>query len=205
MKPLRIATSLLLAAALAAGEALVACDTETATTCLVENGYPAVPPEGPSANQTIVYRAWWVATYYAEPVPGGASSTEERAVPAIDFAYALLAPGWDPASAAPPSKLIVVKSKAPLGIARGETLRIVVSDQSFAGSCAAQQPLVQAEIDFITQSIFPGEFAGATYDARTCTTILAAPNGGASAESDGGAASEAGPGDGSASDGGDAG
>jgi hypothetical protein len=148
--------------------ASAACETEDASMAVVDNGYPAASSGGPAA-QTVVYRAWWVATYFPEPVAPAGTSIEQRSIPASDFAYAVLAPGWDPASATPPAQLVVVKSKAPLSLTRGDTLQIVINDQTFDGSCAAQQPLSQEDADFITQRIFPGELAGVTYDAKTCT------------------------------------
>jgi hypothetical protein len=172
-----LAVSLL---AVAVAATLAACDTEDASKAVVDNGYPA--PSGVPARQTVVYRAWWVATYFPDPVAGASTSTEQRSVPASDFAYAVLAPNWDPASATPPATFVVVKSKAPLSVARGDTLHIVVDDQTFTGSCAAGQPLSQEEADFITQRIFPGEFANVTYEAKTCTSTPAA-----SAASDAGA------------------
>ncbi len=151
----------------------VACDTEDATMTVLDNAYPASPDGGGDpATQTVVYRAWWVTTYFSAPVPAGMSSDVERTVPVADFAYAVLAPKWDPASATPPANLVVVKSKAPLAIDRGDTLHIAVSDQTFMGNCASNQPLSQDDADFITQRIFPGEFANVTYDAKTCTTTL---------------------------------
>ena len=147
---------------------LAACETEDASKAVVENGYPRLAPGGDPANQIVVYRAWWVATYFPDPVAGGATSAEQRSVPASDYAYAVLAPGWEEATGTPPSELVVVKSKAPLSLARGETLHILVDDQTFAGRCVANQPLSQDEADLITQRIFPGEFAGMTYDAATC-------------------------------------
>jgi hypothetical protein len=158
--------------------ALAACDTEDPSKAVVDNGFPA-------SSGTVVYRAWWVATYFADPVAGGATSTEQRSVPASDFAYAVLAPGWDPASGTAPATFVFVKSKAPLSVARGDTLHIVVDDQTFTGSCAANQPLSQDEADFITQRIFPGELGTMVYDAKTCALAPAA-----SAASD--AASDAG-------------
>jgi hypothetical protein len=169
MSSLRSLSVLVAAATLAGAVALVACEGETPTHAVVDNAYPAVAEGAGPATQTVVYRAWWVATYFDEPVAGGATSAEQRSVPATDFAYAVLAPGWDPANQTPPSRLVVVKSKAPLSIARGEVLHIAISDQTFTGSCSAGQPLSQEEADFVTQSIFPGEFANVTYDAKTCT------------------------------------
>jgi len=163
------ASSLLpaLAVALVLAIALAACETEDASHAVVDNVY--------AAPHAVVYRAWWVATYFPDPVPATMTSAEQRSVPATDFAYAVLAPDWDPWSATAPSKLVVLKSKAPLALARGETLHIVVDDRTFVGSCAAGQPLSQDDADFITQRIFPGEFAGATYDAKTCTTTSTSP------------------------------
>jgi len=97
----------------------------------------------------------------------------------------VLAPDWDPASKTPPTRFVVLQSKAPLALRRGETLHIVVDDQTFTGSCAAQQPLSQDDADFITQRIFPAEFANATYDAKTCTTTPTSTT--AAAASDAGA------------------
>ncbi|CAN5924441.1 hypothetical protein BH11MYX4_BH11MYX4_39680 [soil metagenome] len=162
---------LLLASLSSAALSLVACDTETASSSVIDNGYPAPPADGSDpAKQTVVYRAWWFATYYPAPIPGGASSDVQRAVPASDVAYAVLAPGWDPASTTPPPRLVVVRSKAPLAVARCDLLRIVFSDTTFTGDCAAGQPLSQDEADFVTQRIFPGVFTDMTYDAKTCTT-----------------------------------
>ena len=161
MNRIRSLSALLLTALAATGLGLVACDTEDASSSVVDNAYP---------ESTVVYRAWWFATYYASPIPGGASSDIQRAVPASDFAYAVLAPGWDPASETPPTNLVVVKSKAPFAVERGALVHVTVSDATFAGNCAASQPLSQEEADFITQSIFPGLFTDKIYDAKTCTT-----------------------------------
>ncbi len=147
--------------------ALAACETEDPSKAVVDNAYVA--------PHAVVYRAWWVATYFPDPVPGATTSAEQRSVPASDFAYAVLAPDWDPASSTPPARFVALKSKSPLALARGETLHIVVDDRTFVGSCAAGQPLSQDDADFITQRIFPAEFANATYDARTCTTSTTAP------------------------------
>jgi hypothetical protein len=153
---------------------LAACETEDPSKAVVDNGYPATAEGADPAHQTVVYRAWWVATYFGEPVGGGSTSTEQRSVPASDVAYAVLAPDWDPASATPPARFVFVRSKAPLSVARGDTLHIVVDDGTFTGNCAAGQPLSQDDADFITQRIFPGEIGTATYDAKTCTMTPAA-------------------------------
>jgi hypothetical protein len=169
MNRARITSLLGLVSALSLGTHLAACETEAPTKAVVENAYPAPVDGADPAHQTVVYRAWWVTTYFPEAVPAGASSTEQRSVPAADFAYALLAKGWDPSSTTPPTAFVVVKSKAPLSVARGEVLPIVVSDATFSGNCAANAPLSQEDADFITQRLFPREFSGFTYNAKTCT------------------------------------
>ena len=192
MTPHRSLAFFLSAAVLCGAAALVACETATPTSAVVDNAYAAVPDGGDPAAQTVVYRAWWVATYFPDPVAGGTTSAEQRSVPATELAYALLAPGWDPASTTPPSRLIVVRSKAPLESVRGEVLHIAVSDQTFTGNCVAGQPLSQEDADFVTQRIFPGPFANVTYDAKTCTSTPVATDAGAEGGAEAGA--DAGPG-----------
>ena len=178
MNPFRALSVLFFAAFGLSAAVIAACDSETATTAVVENGYSAPPDGGDPAKQTVVYRAWWVATYFPDPVAGGMASSELRTIPGSDFAYAVLAPGWDPACTSPPTSFVVVKSKSPLTVDRSEVLHVAISDQTFTGNCAAKQPLSQAEADFITQSIFPGEFMNATYDAKTCVTTPVPMDGG---------------------------
>ena len=159
---------------------LAACETADPTFAVVENAYPEVPDGGDPAERMVVYKVWWVATMFSDPVAPGVSSEEVRSVSAFGVAIALLAPGWDPESGAPPTTLIPVKSKEVLKVKRGETLRIKISDETFGGNCAAKQAMVQADADFITERIFPGDFANVHYDAKTCTrTPIAAPDAGA--------------------------
>ena len=132
---------------------LAACETETPTSAVVDNQLPA-PIE--------VRRVWWEPTYFADLVPSGSTSAELRTVPETGLAYALVAePGSD--------ALVILRSREPLTVARGEALRIVVSDATFAGRCAAGSPLAQADADFVAERIFPVELDGRTYDAATCT------------------------------------
>jgi len=159
-----VATALLVASSFAS-----ACKTEDPSRVAIENAYPAPSADAGSVPANVVYHAWWSATYFAHPVAPGATSEEERAVPATDTVYVVLAPGWDPSSEAPPTSLVALKSKTPLSIGRGDLLTIRVSDELFTGNCAAQQPLTQDDADFVTQRIFPGDFEGYTYDAKTCT------------------------------------
>jgi hypothetical protein len=170
MSPYRTLVVTLSLGAAAMTASLVACETPDPTMALVENAYPVPSDPGDSAAQVVVYKAWWATTLFNEPVVPGAASDQERSVPESDFVYALLAPGWDPGSGSRPTKLIAVKSKQKIAATRGDTLHIVVSDGTFAGSCDAVQVLSQEDADFITQRIFPGDFADTTYDAKTCTS-----------------------------------
>jgi hypothetical protein len=146
--------------------AAAACDTEDATMVVADDDY---------APGTTVYKVWWLTTLMPDAVAPGAEGQPERTVPGSDTAYAVLAPGWDPMSSAPPQRLVFVKSAAPLAVARGDTLHVHVSADAFVGDCAAGKPLSQDDADFITQRIFPAEIAGMTYDAATCTATPAPP------------------------------
>jgi hypothetical protein len=148
----------------------IGCDTENATSVVVDNDYPAVPDGGDPSNEVTVFKVWWVTSLLPDAVAPGNEGQPERTVPSSDFAYAVLAPGWDPSSPAPPTRFIAAKSNVPLGAARGDVLHVHVSDATFHGDCAAGNALSQDEADFITQSIFPGEFSRVSYDAATCTT-----------------------------------
>jgi hypothetical protein len=150
--------------------AIAGCDTSDATFSVIDNRYPAPPDGGDPATQTAIYQGWWSVTLFTTPVAAGAESDPERAITSTETAYALLAPGWNPSSGAPPAKLIPVMSPQELHVARGDTLHIVVSDDTMIGNCAAGKPLTQDQADFITGSIFPGPFAGMIYDAATCIT-----------------------------------
>ena len=155
---------------------VAACETPDPTKAVVDNGYPVIADGGPPAASVVVYKAWWAATLFDDPVAPGETSDEKRSVPESDFVYALLAPGWDPASGSPPTKLVAMKSKQKLAATRGDTLRIVVSDGTFAGNCAANQPLSQEDADFVTQRIFPGSFANVVYSAQSCASLVPAPD-----------------------------
>jgi hypothetical protein len=137
-----------------------ACDTETPTSAVVDND-----------STNTVYKAWWSTSLFATPIAASKESESERAIPATDFVYALLAPGWDPASGPAPTRLVVVRSKDPLSVVRGDELHIHVSDATFVGNCETGPLLSQDDADFITQRIFPGDFVGVAYDAATCTTV----------------------------------
>jgi hypothetical protein len=146
----------------------VGCETEDPSDVVVDNDY-AVSDAGDAAAGTTVVEAWWAVTLLPEAVAPGAEGQAERTVPNEDFAYAVLAPGWDPSSATPPVKLLAVRSADKLAVGRGETLHVHVSPDTFVGDCTTGRVLSQDEADFITQRIFPGVFAGRSYDARTCT------------------------------------
>src|SRR5262245_5195608 len=104
----------------------------SAAVLLAPAGCDDAPTEAPVANAytgdsaPVVYRAWWVTTLFPDPVVVQATSAIERTIPATDFAYVLLAPGWSPDAAAPPARLVALKSREKLAAKRGELLRIEV-------------------------------------------------------------------------------
>ena len=148
------------------------CDTADPTSAVVDNGFPAVDADLP---ETYVYKVWWSVTLFADPVAPGGSSDVNRVVAGREYAYALLAPHWSPSLGAPPAQLIAVKTKHPITAARGDAVHIVIADGTIDGDCAADSHLSQADADLITTAIFPGDFAGATYDPGTCTVTAIAP------------------------------
>jgi hypothetical protein len=159
MKMTSIKSSLSVLVLAAATLPLSACD-DTPSTVMVENTYSTI----------TVYKTWWATTLIADPVAPGGTSAVERTVPRDDYAYTLLAPGWTPGSAAPPATLIAARSAEMLLVARGDLLRIVVSDDTFVGNCAAGKPLDADSAQLIVERIFPDDFAGVTYDPATCAT-----------------------------------
>jgi hypothetical protein len=162
----------------------VACDTETPTMVVADNDYPVVPDGGDTAQQMTVFKVWWVTSLLPDAVPPGSEGQAQRTVPGTDFAYAVLAPGWDPLSPVQPARFIAAKSAVMLSASRGDTLHVHVSDAAFVGNCAAGMPLSQDDADFIVQRIFPGEFAGAAYDAKTCTSVSMTTDAGADRAND---------------------
>jgi hypothetical protein len=174
-----------LAALLSAG-ALPACEGEDETTAVVDNAYPI----DPTASITV-YKVWWQVTLFSDPVGPGQSSRELRAAPATDYAYALLAPGWDPESPSPPKRLWLARSAFPLSVNRGRTLHVTVSDEFFVGDCHGTRRLAQADADFIAERIFPDEAAGRRYDATACAFVGDATDAGGE-QADGGDALDAG-------------
>jgi hypothetical protein len=145
---LRIALAIFLFASLTVG-----CNDEP-TTVRVANGYQ---------DGGTVLKVWWLTTLLDAPVAAADLSKTERAIPGSDVAYALFAPAVSPAA------MIALRSKQPLRAAAHELLTIEVSDDLFAGNCAAGQPLTDDEARSIVESIFPGDFAGVSYDAASCT------------------------------------
>ncbi len=140
---------------------LLAAGCEVPSTNLVAaNAYPS----------TYVYAAFWQVAI-ATPIAPGATSNPLPVVSAsANRAYALLAPGWDPASGAMPTSFVALESIDGFAVHLGDTLDITIGDATFAGNCTAGSVLSQADADFITQRVFATEFAGFTYDAATCTT-----------------------------------
>jgi hypothetical protein len=148
---------------------LAGCNTSEPTTAVLSNEYPSAGDAG-SADSMPVYKGWWSVAQFPEPVPAGQVSDPVRIVQGSDYGYALLAPGWEPSSSTPPTTLIALRSARKMSVGRGELLTFVVSEQAAIGDCAAGNPLTQEDADYITQRIFPGEFAGLSYDASSCTT-----------------------------------
>lgn len=165
------ALPLLFVVAAGAAATLFACESEDPTKGVLVNAYPEVPDGGDPARQIVVYKAWWGTTLFNEPLVPGASSEERRVVPEFGIVYALLAPGWDPESGVAPTKLVAMRSKAEFGVTRSDNIEIPVSDATFFGLCDSKQALTQEDADFVTQRIFPGDFADVTYDAATCTSV----------------------------------
>jgi hypothetical protein len=172
MRLARLLLSVSLAAALG-------CDDDP-TSVVVDNDYPVSPDaaagEMTAYTETTVYKAWWGTSLLPDPVAPGGEGQPERTVPYSDYAYAVLAPGWDPQSSTAPPTFVAVRSAMPLSAPRGSTLHIHVSNGTFIGDCSANEPLTQDEATFIAQSIFPDEFnaPGLAYDAATCTMKPAA-------------------------------
>ncbi|MEO8902632.1 MAG: hypothetical protein ABI488_11545 [Polyangiaceae bacterium] len=168
--------------ALVCSSLLWACEPSDPAQAVFDNQYPAADA-GTAATMTV-YKGWWAVAQLPEPVSPGTESDPVRVVQGSDYAYALLAPDWDPESGAPPPSLLPVRTTAKLSVHRGDTLDIVISDATVLGNCAAGKALSQKDADFITQRIFPGEFAGLSYDAATCVTSAdAASAAGAAGES----------------------
>ena len=137
---------------------------DTASSVVVTNGY----------GDAVVQKVWWNQTLILGAIDPGATSAAQRAVPGSDFAYALISLGWPPD---PQSGPIALRSMQQLSAARGAELAIDVFDTTFAGNCAATTGLDEETARFITERIFPGDFAGGTYDAAGCETIPT-PDGG---------------------------
>lgn len=156
-----------------------ACETSDATQAVFDNQYPVT--DAGAADSVVIYKAWWSVAELSAPVAAGAESAPLRVVKGTDYAYALLAVGWDPASGTVPTTLLPVRTSAQLTADRGDTLEIQISDATVLGNCFTGKPLAQADADFITQRIFPTEFAGQSYDATTCTLSLARDGGEAGA------------------------
>lgn len=155
------------------------CETESPSTAVVENAFPVPMDGGDPSQQLTVYRVWYSTTLFLDPVSPGQVSDPQRTVPGSDYAYALLAVGWDPSSTAPPATLIALRSSEKFPVKLGDVLDIRVSDDAFVGNCAAGKALSQADADFITQRIFPGSFANLQYNSVTCTSTTLAVDGGA--------------------------
>ncbi|HEV3189113.1 MAG TPA: hypothetical protein VGY54_01380 [Polyangiaceae bacterium] len=148
------------------------CDAHPQTTVVVDNKY------APSPTSLVIYRAYWQAVSFLDPIPPGASSDAQSTVPAsANTAYVVLAPGWDPDASTPPTSLVVMQSRNGFEVHLNDTLHIPVDDTTFAGNCPSGSFLSQAQADFITQLIFPDD-ASLGYNAMSCTTTPSADDAG---------------------------
>jgi len=147
---------------------LAATDCDTPHTYVVfGNDYPTSP-----TNRLIVYRATWQAVTFQSPIAPGDSSDPQSTIAASEnTAYVVLAPGWDPEGGAPPASFVVLQSRQGFAVHLNNTLRIPIDDATFSGNCAVGSFLPQAQADFITQFVFPNDFASLRYDATNCKTI----------------------------------
>jgi hypothetical protein len=143
--------------------AILGCDAAS-THVVVDNRYP------PSSG-LVIYRAFWQAVSFTNPIAPGSSSDRQSTIAASENpAWVLLAPGWDRASADPPPSLVVLESQRGFAVHLDQTLHIPVDDVVFDGNCATGSRLAQDQADFITGRVFASVFAGRHYDAASCTT-----------------------------------
>jgi hypothetical protein len=142
-------------------------DSAPQTAVVVDNRYAAT-----ASDALVIYDAYWLnVSFQGQPLRPGASSAPQTAVPTSgNAAFVVLAPGWDPTSPGPPTRFVLLQSRAGFAVALGDTLHIPVDDAAFEGNCAAGSRLTQAQADFLTEIVFPGDFAGLRYDASTCAT-----------------------------------
>ena len=143
------------------------CATAPTTAVVLENSYtPSL------TSPLVIYDAFWEAVSFQVDggIPPGASSAPQSTVAcSASTAYVVLAPGWDPTSQAAPASLVVLESRgAGFGVSLGGTLDIPVNDTTFVGNCAAGSFLSEEEAQFITQEVFPNDFANLRYDPATC-------------------------------------
>jgi hypothetical protein len=146
--------------------AATACDTPH-TDVVFDNDYPASPPA------LVVYRTAWQAVTLDDGgsiAPGGSSDPQSTIAASENLAYVVLAPGWDPTRGNAPTSFVVLQSRHGFAVHLNNTLHIPIDDATFVGNCAAGSFLSQTQADFITQLVFPGDFASIRYAAATCTT-----------------------------------
>jgi hypothetical protein len=150
------------------------CDPGPHTAVVLTNGYPAT-----GTAPLVVYRAYWENVSFPTPIDPGFSASPQPAESTSGVtAYVVLAPGWDPELSATPKSLVVLQSRVPIATSYNDLLTITVDDTAFAGNCVAGSLLPQAQADFITQVVFPSDFAAYRYDAATCTLTPANDGGG---------------------------
>jgi hypothetical protein len=68
---------------------------------------------------------------------------------------------------------MAIKSINKLTATAHDLLTIEVSDDQFAGDCAAGSTLTDDDARLIVERIFPGDFPDTSYDPSTCTSTPA--------------------------------
>lgn len=151
---------------------LTGCESPN-TFVVLENQYPES-----TTDPNVVYQAFWQAIAFtpdggllgAGLPPGASSDAGSTIVASANVAYVVLAPGWQVASSAPPTSLVVLQSRSGFAVSPGQTLNIAVDDATFEGNCAAGSVLSQEQADFLTGIVFASLFMTVSYDAATCSS-----------------------------------
>jgi hypothetical protein len=150
---------------------MVACDSDA--TVVLDNRYPST-----SGEPQFVYRAQFMQAQWDTAVPPQSSSVPESTLETSgDWAYVLLAPGWDARMDAGPQSFVVLKSYETIAAGAGKDVRIAIDDTTFRGRCAAGSFLTQVEADAITNAFFSDALDGFVYNASDCTTTKVSDGG----------------------------
>ena len=125
-----------------------ACATSDPTQAVVVNAF---------TDDYTVLKVWYRSELFIETVPKGAESSEHRVTTGSEYAYAIVTKGYDSEAGVPTGPLVVVRTTKPLPVARGDTVRITLSEATTVAECFGSPRLGQAEYERIAQRIFPAE------------------------------------------------